>query len=86
MQNTTPMTLGNMRANGVQTLAAGCLKECNMSLLTDEYRKQAERCRKNAEGSSKQEDRAFWLLLAANWLKLAQDCDETSVTGLRDAG
>ena len=44
------------------------------------------RYRKNAEGSSKQEDRAFWLLLAANWLKLAQDCDETSATGLRDAG
>jgi hypothetical protein len=56
-----------------------------MSGVTDEYRKQAEQCRKNAEGSLKQEDRAFWLLLAANWLKLAQDCDETSATGLRDA-
>ena len=75
-----------MRANGVRTLAAWCLKERNMSVITDEYRKQAERCRKNAEGSSKQEDRAFWLLLAANWLKFAQDCDEKSVTDLRDAG
>ena len=56
-----------------------------MSGVTDEYRKQAEQCRKNAEGSLKQEDRAFWLLLAANWLKLAQGCDETSATGLRDA-
>jgi hypothetical protein len=27
MQNPTPMTLGNMRANGVRTLAAWCL-EC----------------------------------------------------------
>jgi hypothetical protein len=75
-----------MRTNGVRMLAAWCLKDRNMSVITDEYRKQAERCRKNAEGSSKQEDRAFWLLLAANWLKLAQDCDETSATGLRDAG
>jgi hypothetical protein len=44
------------------------LKDNNMSRVTDEYRKQAEQCRKNAEGSLKQEDRAFWLLLAANWL------------------
>jgi hypothetical protein len=56
-----------------------------MSGVADEYRKQAQQCRKNAEGSLKQEDRAFWLLLAANWLKLAQDRDETSATGLRDA-
>ena len=75
-----------MRANGVRTLTAWCLKDRNMSVITDEYRKQAERCRKNAEGSSKQEDRAFWLLLAANWLKLVQDREETSATGLRDAG
>jgi hypothetical protein len=62
------------------------LKDCNMSRVTDEYRKQAEQCRKNAEGSLKQEDKAFWLLLAENWLKLAQNCDETSNTALRDAG
>jgi hypothetical protein len=62
------------------------LKDHNMSRVTDEYRKQAEQCRKNAEGSLKQDDRAFWLLLAANWLKLAQNCDETSATGLRDTG
>jgi hypothetical protein len=57
-----------------------------MSRVTDEYRKQAEQCRKNAEGSLKQEDKAFWLLLAENWLKFAQNCDETSNTALRDAG
>jgi hypothetical protein len=57
-----------------------------MSGVTDEYRKQAEQCRKNAEGSLKQEDKAFWLLLAANWLKLVQDREETSAPGLRDAG
>ena len=62
------------------------LKDNNMSRVTDEYRKQAEQCRKNAEGSLKQEDKAFWLLLAENWLKLAQNCDETSNTALRDAG
>jgi hypothetical protein len=60
------------------------LNDRNMSGVTDEYRKQAERCRKSAEDSLKQEDRAFWLLLATNWLKLAQDCDETSSTRLRD--
>jgi hypothetical protein len=49
-----------------------------MSGVTNEYRKQAELCRKNAEGSLKQEDRAFWLLLAANWPKLAQDCARTA--------
>jgi hypothetical protein len=30
MQNPTPMTLGNMRSNGVRTLAAWCLgRGCN---------------------------------------------------------
>jgi hypothetical protein len=57
-----------------------------MSGVTDEYRKQAEQCCKNTEGSLKQEDKAFWLLLAANWLKLVQDREETSATGLQDAG
>jgi hypothetical protein len=47
-----------------------------MSGVTDEYRKQAEACRKRAETSPKPEDRAFWLLLAENWRKLAQDLEE----------
>jgi len=47
-----------------------------MSGLADEYRKEAVRCHKNAESSLKEADRAFWLLLAANWLKLAEDRDK----------
>jgi hypothetical protein len=36
MQNPTPMTLGNMRANGVRTLAAWCLgRGCNHCRVFD---------------------------------------------------
>jgi hypothetical protein len=43
--------------------------------VAGEYRKQAEQCRLRAESSSKPADRAFWLSLAENWQKLAQDAD-----------
>ena len=62
------------------------LKDRKMSGLSDEYRKEAVRCHKNAESSLKEADRAFWLLLAANWLKLAEDRDKISNSDLRDAG
>jgi hypothetical protein len=32
----------------------------------------------------KEADRAFWLLLAANWLKLAEDRDKIANSNLRD--
>jgi hypothetical protein len=41
--------------------------------VEDEFRKHAERCRRTAEASTKTADRAFWLLLAESWQKLAQD-------------
>jgi hypothetical protein len=41
--------------------------------VEDEFRKHAERCRRTAEASTKTADRAFWLLLAENWQRLAQD-------------
>jgi hypothetical protein len=44
--------------------------------VADEYRKQAERCRARAESSRKPADRAFWLLLAENWQRLAQSAEE----------
>ena len=47
-----------------------------MSGVTDEYRKQAEVCRERSETSAKPADRAFWLLMAENWRKLAQDLEE----------
>ena len=36
--------------------------------------------------ASQKIDKAFWLLLAESWLKLAQDRDNTSNSDLRDAG
>jgi hypothetical protein len=42
-----------------------------MSKDTDEFRKQAEDCQKFAALSLK--DRAFWLELAEDWTKLAQE-------------
>jgi hypothetical protein len=42
----------------------------------DEFRKLAEDCRQLAAGEHKQVDKAFWLRLAEDWLKLAQDADK----------
>jgi hypothetical protein len=42
-----------------------------MSKDTDEFRKQAKDCRKFAALSLN--DRAFWLELAEDWTKLAQE-------------
>jgi hypothetical protein len=39
----------------------------------DEFRKQAEDCRKFA--ALRLNDRAFWLELAEDWIKLAQEGD-----------
>jgi len=44
-----------------------------MSKDTNEFRKQAENCRKFAALSLN--DRAFWLELAEDWTKLAQEGD-----------
>ena len=44
--------------------------------VEDEYRKQAERCLAQAEGSMEPADRAFWLLLAQNWQLIAQDSQQ----------
>jgi hypothetical protein len=50
--------------------------------ISDQYRKQAETCREQAEHSVKPADRAFWLLLAQNWQTLAQDSEEQRVSEL----
>jgi hypothetical protein len=39
------------------------------------YRKNAEDCRQQAERSKLPGDRAAWLRLAEQWLKLAQDAE-----------
>jgi hypothetical protein len=45
--------------------------------MEKEFRKHADRCRVEAEKSNNPADSAFWLLLAENWQKLAQDYEET---------
>jgi hypothetical protein len=45
------------------------------SAETDEYRKQAEDARQFASRALKAEDKAFWLRLADDWQKLAEDAD-----------
>jgi hypothetical protein len=42
----------------------------------DEFRKQAEECRQLAATAIKPKDKAFWLRLAEDWLKLAQEADK----------
>ena len=40
-----------------------------------EFRKHAGRCRLQAESATEMADRAFWLLLAENWQKLAEESE-----------
>lgn len=42
----------------------------------DDFRKQAEDARNHAARSLKQVDKAFWLRLAEDWIKLAQEADK----------
>ena len=42
----------------------------------DQFRKDAEEARQMAARSTKQEDKAFWLCLAEDWYKLAQETDK----------
>jgi hypothetical protein len=48
--------------------------------MTDanDFRRQAEEARQTAARSLKQEDKAFWLRLAEDWIKLSQQADENS--------
>jgi hypothetical protein len=41
----------------------------------DQFRKQAKECRQWAATALKAVDKAFWLRLAEDWLKLAQEAD-----------
>ena len=42
----------------------------------DQFRRDAEEARQSAARSTKQEDKAFWLRLAEDWYKLAQEADK----------
>jgi hypothetical protein len=43
----------------------------------DEFRKQANDAREMATRALKQEDKAFWLRVAEDWIKLAQQADQS---------
>jgi hypothetical protein len=47
-----------------------------VSDFLDQFRKQAEECRKLAALVPLAEDKAFWLRLAEEWEKLAQVADK----------
>ena len=42
----------------------------------DRFRKEAEKCRKQAERSVSQLEKEYWLRLAADWIKLAENAEE----------
>jgi len=44
----------------------------------DDFRKQAEECRQLAAAAIKPADKAFWLRVAEDWLRLAQEADKPS--------
>jgi hypothetical protein len=45
------------------------------------YSKQAEECRRYAEGAKRDDDRESWLRLAEKWQRIAEECDP----GIRQA-
>ena len=44
----------------------------------DQCRKNAEECRRQAGNSPKIEDKAAWLKMAGDWLKLAESLDSSA--------
>jgi hypothetical protein len=46
--------------------------------VADDFRKQADEARQMAACSLKQEDKAFWLRLAEDWIKLAGQTDDNT--------
>ena len=42
----------------------------------DQYRQEAEECRKLAESAVSEPDKEAWLRLAADWMKLAESAEQ----------
>ena len=42
----------------------------------DKFRKKAEECSQQAESSVSQLEKEYWLRLAADWIKLAENAEE----------
>jgi hypothetical protein len=59
----------------VRVCAAGLIwrRMRGMGANADEFGKQAQECRQLAATALKAVDKAFWLRLAEDWLKLAQE-------------
>jgi hypothetical protein len=47
----------------------------------DEYRAKADKCRKRAEKTVREADKAGWLQIAEQWLKLAHDVEKKRPSG-----
>jgi hypothetical protein len=42
----------------------------------DQFRQEAEECRKLAESAVRESDKEAWLRLAADWIKLAESAEQ----------
>jgi hypothetical protein len=74
------------RATCVYELSAVYRNGRGLAMNVDnEFRKHAGRCRLQAESAIKMADRAFWLLLAENWQKLAEEFEDPPKRELGDA-
>jgi hypothetical protein len=49
-----------------------------MNCHVDQFRTRAEECRQLADLAPKITDKSFWLLLAQDWLRLAEVADEVA--------
>jgi hypothetical protein len=69
---------GSLLAFGTSWHNVAPTSQCRSRILSDadDLRKQAEDARQMVGRVLKKEDKAFWLRLAADWAKLAQDADE----------
>jgi hypothetical protein len=63
-----PRELGGGRFEGTAPAAMGD--------AADPFRRNAEECRQLAARALKAADKVFWLRLAEDWLKLAQEADK----------
>jgi hypothetical protein len=55
----------------------------NAQQRADQYRLAATQCREQAERSKRDEDKASWLKLAAQWQRMAEEADPSSRSGLQ---
>jgi hypothetical protein len=64
-----------MNARGQRELAL----EFHQRAEAEQYRNEAEKARQTAKQAPTARDRAFWLALAANWEKLAEEAEAPKI-------